>query len=107
MKPTNIPSGSQRTVNTGFVWQEVYKGSAGFTMELTMQSTFRVSAGSADVAVTIDGVLAMTLRANEVEYFNVGAGKESDSKSTITVVIGAADARVQVALENDPGRRSR
>lgn len=106
MKPTNIPSGSQRTVDTGFVWREVYKGAAGFTMELQMQSTFRVSA-AADVTVTIDGVLAMTLRVNEVEYFNVGAGKANDSKSTVTVVIGAADARIQVALENDYGRQSR
>lgn len=106
MKTTNLPSGSGRVVETGLVWVELYKGNGGFTFQVTSQTTFRVSA-AADVTVTIDGVLAMTLRSGEVERFNVGYGIPDNNISTITVVIGTGDARVQVASELDPGRRSR
>lgn len=106
MKPVNIPTGAQRNTEVGLVWREVLNGSGGLTIELPFQTTFRVSAG-ADVTVTMDGVLAMTLRNGEVERFNTGAGAAGDGRSTITVVIGAAAARMQVAEEKDPGRRSR
>jgi hypothetical protein len=105
MKPVNLPAGSQRNSEVGLLWKEVYNGAAGYTAELPFQYTFRVSA-AADVTVTIDGVLAMTLRSGEVERFNTGAGY-TDTRSTVTVVIGAGDARVQVAEEKDPGRRTR
>jgi hypothetical protein len=105
MKPVNLPSGAQRNAEVGLLWKEVFNGAGGFTFELPFQYTIRVSAG-ANVTVTIDGVLAMTMRAGEVERFNTGAGYP-DSRSTVTVVIGAGDARVQVAEEKDPGRRTR
>lgn len=106
MKPVNLPTGAQRNTETGLVWREVYNGAGGFTMELPFQYTFRVSAG-ANVTVTVDGELAMTLRTGEVERFNTGAGAPADQKNTVTVIIGAGDARVQVAEEKDPGRRVR
>jgi hypothetical protein len=106
MKLTNLPSGATRQANVGLVWKEVLNGAGGLTFELDFQQTFRVSAG-ANVTVTIDGVLAMTLRSGEVEYFNVGAGASGNGKSTVKVIIGTGDARVQVAQEKDPGRRTR
>lgn len=106
MKPVNLPSGAQRNTEVGLVWEEIFKGAGGTTFELPFQNTFRVSA-AADVTVTIDGVLAMTMRTGEVERFNTGAGTPGDSRSFVTVVIGAGDARVQVAKEKDPGRRTR
>jgi len=73
MNTTNIPAGSHRDSNVGLVWEEVLNGAGGLTFEVPMQGTIRVSAG-ADLAVTIGGVLAATLRSGEVEYFNVGTG---------------------------------
>jgi hypothetical protein len=105
MKPVNLPTGAQRNVETGLVWREVYNGAGGITLDLPMQTTFRVSA-AADVTVTVGGVLAMTMRTGEVERFNTGAGP-SDTKDTVKVIIGAGAARVQVAEEKDPGRRVR
>lgn len=106
MKPVNLPSGAQRNVESGLVWREVYNAAGGFTFELPFQYTFRVSA-AANVTVTVDGILAMTMRSGEVERFNTGAGTPADGISTVTIVIGAGDARVQVAEEKDPGRRTR
>lgn len=61
MKPVNIPSGAGRIVESGLVWQEIYNGAGGTTLYLPIQATFRVSAG-ASVTVSLDGILAMTLR---------------------------------------------
>jgi|SRR5687768_8811005 len=107
MNSVNLPTGAQRNVEVGLVWKEIHNGAAGFTFRVPFQTTFRVSAGAADVTVSIDGTLAMTLRAGEVEYFNVGAGASGDNRATVEVVIGAADARVQMAENLDPGRRTR
>ncbi len=106
MKPVNLPSGAQRNAEVGLVWREVHNGAGAFSIELPFQYTLRVSAG-ANVTVTIDGVLAMTLRTGEVERFNTGAGLSGDGKSLVTVTIGAGDSRVQIAEEKDPGRRTR
>lgn len=106
MKPVNLPTGAQRNTETGLVWRELHNGAGGTTLELPMQSTFRVSSNAASLTVTVGGVLAMTMRAGEVERFNTGAGP-SDGKDLVVVVIGAGDARVQVAEEKDPGRRTR
>lgn len=106
MKPVNLPTGAQRNVESGLVWKEIFNGAGGITFEVPFQVTFRVSA-AANVTVTMDGVLAMTLRAGEVELFNSGAGAPGDGISTVKIVIGAGDARVQVAAEIDPGRRTR
>jgi hypothetical protein len=105
MKAVNLPTGAQRNINAGYVFREVYNGAGGYTAELPFQYTVRVSAG-ANVTVSMDGVLCATLRVGEVEYFNTGAGL-TDGLSTVTLVIGAGDARVQVCEEKDPGRRTR
>ena len=103
MKSVNIPNGALRQVDVGFVWQEIYNGSGGATFNAPWQSTIRVSAG-ANVTVTLDGVLAMTLRAGEHEYFNVGAGNVPLQRFVV-VVIGAGDARVQIGQESDAAGR--
>jgi hypothetical protein len=106
MKPVNLPSGAQRNVESGLVWRQVYNDAGGYTTELPFQYTFRVSAAD-DIEVYIDDVLAMTLRAGEVALFNTGAGKAGDDKNTVTIELGGGDARMQVAEEKDPGRRTR
>jgi hypothetical protein len=105
MKSTNLPSGALRQANVGLCWEEKLTNTVG-TIYVSMQGTVRVHALGA-TTVTIDGVLAMTMAANMIEYFNVGAGAASDNVSTITVVIAGANANVQVAKEKDPGRRTR
>jgi hypothetical protein len=86
------------------MYTEVYNGSAGITLNVPLQTTLRVSAG-ADVTITIDGKLACTLRAGEVEFFNVGSGW-TPGNTTVPFVVGAGDVRVQQASELDPGRKA-
>lgn len=106
MRPVNISTGAQRNTETGMVWREILTGAGGGSFELPFQTTFRVSAGG-DVVVSLDGVVSMTMRNGEVERFNTGAGVAGNNKSTVTVTISAVDARVQVATDVDPGRRTR
>lgn len=64
------------------------------------QHSFRVSAGAGDVVVTIDSEIACTLRAGEVEWFNVGMGWRTSERAEIEVSI-TGDCRVQVVSETD------
>jgi hypothetical protein len=106
MRSTDIPSGAQRDVNAGHVWEEVITNGQA-TLELLPQQTFRVHSG-AGTTVTIAGVLAMTMPvADEVEYFNVGTGAKGDGKTRVTVVIGGANCYVQVARQLERGRFSK
>lgn len=106
MKTTNLPSGAQRIANVGLVWEEKITNGTG-TLYVQQQGTIRVRATGA-TTVTIAGVLAATMSAGEIEYFNVGAGLGQDGKAPVEVIIGAAAAFVQVAKENErDGRRSR
>lgn len=104
MKFVNLPAAAARNAETGLVWTEIYNGSAGVTFQCLPQQTIRVSAG-ADITVTIDGVLSMTLRSGEVERLNVGSGLEGNQRAKVHVVIGAGDVRVQVAQETDTNAR--
>ena len=104
MKTTNIPAGSQRMSSVGLVWEEVITGGAD-TFRVKFQQSFRVSATLA-TTVTIDGVLAMTMQAGEVEIFCAGTGAGSDDRSTVEVII-AGGANVQVAKDIETGRRTR
>jgi hypothetical protein len=107
MKPVNLPSGAQRNVNAALLLREEHNGAGPFTIWLMPQQTFRVSAGAGDVEVKIDNVVACTLRANEIEWFNVGMGWRTSERAEIEVVITGA-SRVQVASESDtPQRPSR
>jgi len=108
MRPVNIDTGAQRNIEIGPVYREVYNGSGGYQMELTAQSSFRVCADADGVTVTLDGILAMTMKNGEKERFNVGIGQGLDGKVTVTVLIGAGAARLQLIQDNDqPARRNR
>ena len=107
MKSVNLPAGSQRNVNSGALMKEVHNGAGPFSTWLMPQHTFRVSAGAGDVEIKIDDVVACTLRATEVEWFNVGMGWRTSERAEIEVVITGA-CRVQVVSETDtPQRHSR
>lgn len=99
MRTANLASQSARQSDVGKVWEELITGATG-TVEIPKFHTFRVRATGA-TTVTIDGVLAMTMSSTEIELFNSGAGDQTDTKNTVTVVIGGANAYVQVAREKD------
>jgi hypothetical protein len=109
MRSVDIPSGAQREVMAGHVWDEVLSGGGPITLELKPQQTFRVSA-VADTTVHYDSVtpenLAMTVRTGEVEYLNAGTGTAGDNKTRVTIVI-TGDAYVQVARQLERGRRTK
>jgi len=106
MRFNDLPSGAQRGVNSGHVWEEVLTAALG-TLELLPQQSFRVRAG-AGTTVTIGGVLAMTFPvAGEVEILNAGTGVAGDGKTRVTVIIGGAAAHVQVARMIERGRRNK
>jgi len=88
MRTGNIPAGSARILETGAVWVELLTNTGG-TLELPPYATFRIRAAAA-LTVTIDGVLAMTMKADEIERFCVGKGSITDTKATVTVTISAA-----------------
>jgi len=97
MKTANNVSGSLRQSESGLCWEEKITNSTG-SLEVLKAGTVRVRATGA-TTVTIDGVLAATMSAGEIIIFNVGDGNPDDSKPTVTVVIGAVAAFVQVARE--------
>lgn len=96
MKVANNPSQSQRFSDSGFVWEE--KLAIIGTIEVPAYSTIRVRATGA-TTVTIAGVLAATMTANEIMIFNVGVGDKTDAKATVTVTTAVANAYVQVAKQ--------
>ena len=97
MRTANLISETLRQSESGLTWEEKITNGTG-TLELTKASTFRVRATGA-TTVTIDGVLAATMSAGEIIVFNTGDGNPDDTKSTVTVVIAAIAAFVQVARE--------
>jgi hypothetical protein len=103
MITTNIPTGAQRIEQVGLCWEEVLTNAAG-TLEVREYSTFRVRAGSGPVTVTVNGRLAMTLAANEVERFNTGDRNPTSGKPTVTVVI-SGNAYVQIARNTEYRRQ--
>ena len=96
MRTSNLPSGALRVAEAGLVWEERLTGVGG-TLEISPYSIFRVHA-LAGLTVTVDGKLAMTMVADEVERFNTGDGKPDDTKITVTVVVSGA-CNLQVARE--------
>jgi len=99
MKTANLANEALRYADVGHVWEEVLTAAIG-TFEVLPHQTFRVRAG-AGTTVTIDGVLAMTMAANEVAIFCAGNGDPADAKPTVTIAIAVAVAYVQVARELD------
>jgi hypothetical protein len=102
MKTANLAAETLRDSESGLVWEEKISG-AQSSIEVLPCATFRVRATGAST-VTIDGVLAATMSTGEVIIFNAGKGNPDDSKSTVTVTIGAANAFVQVARDKDRER---
>ena len=90
----NLPARTQRFSESAQVWVEIFTSSTG-TREIQKYSTIRVRATGA-TTVTLDGVLAATMSAGEIMLLNVGCGSVTDSKKTVTLVIGGAAAFVQV-----------
>ena len=84
----------QKNQEFGAVWEEKLSGAQG-TIEVPKYAPVRVRATGA-TTVTIGGVLAATMSADEVMIFNSGIGDISDVKRTVSVVIGGANAFVQV-----------
>lgn len=97
MKTSNLVSETLRQSESGLTWEEKITNNTG-ALEVLKCGTVRVRAAGA-TTVTIDGVLAATMSSGEIIIFNVGDGDPTDSKSTVTVTIGAAAAFVQVARE--------
>lgn len=96
----NAPARVERNAEFGHVWEEKLTNAQG-SIEVPKYTAVRVRA-SAGTTVTIDGVLAATMAANEVIIFNAGIGASSDSKKTVTVTIAGANAWVQVARMTEP-----
>jgi len=99
MRTSNIASQNIRQSDCGMVWEEKFSGAQG-SIEVEPQSTIRVRATGA-TTVTIDGILAMTMSNGEIERFCAGEGNPTDSKATVTITIGGANAFVQVARNHD------
>jgi hypothetical protein len=98
MRNNNLPSGGVRTSEVGLVYVEVLSGTTG-TIEVPKYSAVRIRASAAGT-VTIDGVLACTLAADEIIILNVGRGSNIDSKDTVTVIFsGAVYAQVGQEVE--------
>lgn len=95
MKTSNQSNAAARNSESGHVWREKLTNALG-TLEVLKYATIRVRATGA-TTVTIDGDLAMTMSAGEVEYFNAGIGNQNDKKATVTILIGGVAAFVQVA----------
>lgn len=87
-KPVNLPTGASRTSEVGLVYSEVLSNASG-TIEVPKLSALRIRA-VAGTTVTVDGVLAVTMVANEILTINVGSGNHSDTKETVSVVFSGA-----------------
>lgn len=97
MKSANLANEALRMAEVGHVLEEKLTNAMG-TIQVMAHSTIRVRAVGATV-VTIDGVKAITMMANEIVMINVGAGDPDDAVVTVSVVISGAAAFVQVARE--------
>jgi hypothetical protein len=99
MRTTNLPASVAKMSECGLMWEEKMTNAVG-SIEVPKYSTLRVRAAGA-TTVTMDGVLAATMMANEIMFFNTGSGDNSDTKRTVTITIAAANAWVQVGREVD------
>ena len=104
MRTSNLANQAVRQSEVGHVWEEVMSSSSG-TREVAKYATFRVRATAA-TTVTIDGVLAATMAANEILLFNAGSGVNDAAGNlvpTVTITI-AGTAFMQVARDVDRPR---
>jgi hypothetical protein len=97
VKTSNTVSENLRQAETGLAWVELLTNAQG-TLNLKQSQTFRVRATGA-TTVTIDGLLAMTMSAGEIVIFNTGQGSPDDTSPYIAVIIGGANAFVQLGAD--------
>jgi hypothetical protein len=98
MKTSNQLSENLRIVETALQWEEQLTNAQG-TLILSFAQTFRVRATGA-TTVTMDGILAATMSSGEIMLFNTGQGNTPNTGVRyVTVVIGGANAFVQVGKE--------
>lgn len=98
MKTANIVSDNLRQAETGLMLEEKISGTTG-SLNLPKQTTFRVRSAGV-TTVSIDGILAVTMQANEIIVLNTGTGSQPDTGlNYIIVAIAGAGAWVQVARE--------
>lgn len=90
----NLPARTQRFSESAQVWTEIFTGAQG-SLEIQKYSTVRVRATGA-TTVSFDGLLSATMSSGEIMYFNAGIGNVNNTKKTVTVTIGGANAFVQV-----------
>lgn len=113
MRTANLSTQALRHSESGQVWEELLTGAQG-TITLQPYQTFRVRATGA-TTVTIDGTLAMTMSSGEIAIFNAGSGAPVGNPnlnyppgsvppqrlgSVATIIIGGANAFVQMARDN-------
>lgn len=97
MQVYNVPARIQRNSDSGLVWEEKLTNDQG-TIKVEKYSAIRVRAAGA-TTVTIAGTLAATMSNGEIMIFNAGGGVLNDGDTKVTVVIGGANAFVQVGRE--------
>jgi hypothetical protein len=98
----NVPARVDRIAESGLVWVEKLTNNTG-TIEVLQYTPFRVRA-IANLTVTVDGVLAASMVANEVMVFNAGKGDSSDGKKTVTIVVAVGACYLQIGrlAETEP-----
>lgn len=99
MQSANLANRAERNTEVGHVWEEKVTNSQGI-IHVQKYTTFRVRAAGA-TTVTIDGILAATMMANEILVFNAGNGITTTAGEKVDIVIAGANAWVQVARSTD------
>jgi hypothetical protein len=108
MRLTNLATEASRITDVGALWAEVLTSGTG-TFRFPPYTTFRVRCLTSGTTVTVNGVLAATMTSGEVMLFNTGPLPQTDlggggsgmtapyNRQWVTVVIGVAAGRLQVA----------
>jgi hypothetical protein len=91
----NIANGASNITDAGLCLIERQTSGTG-TLEFNPYTTIRVYCLTTGT-ITIDGVLACTLTANEIVLLNVSKGLTSDTKLSVTVV-STGSMRIQEVL---------
>ena len=95
MKAANNASQSQRFSESGYVWEE--KLLTAGSIEVAKYASIRVRCIITGT-VSIDGVIAATMIADEILILNAGSGDPLDSKEKVTITT-SANMAVQVARD--------
>lgn len=93
MQAGNNASRTQRTSESGLVWEEKLTNGMG-SLDVYEHQTLRIRATGA-TTVTLEGILAMTMSSGEIAIIN--AGNSITGTKKVQVVIAGAAAFVQVA----------